>query len=243
MQWGLKSTFDVPSCFAGTYQGQWFQGMRHGHGIRQSVPYNQALHYRPKIPKGLESSMSSVHTDHDEDPVMHSRDRKIDRGRGGFVLKSKSSSEGGRRRSLFDRPSGSNLRKTIVKTLKLEKQRSTGDMSASPPLSTSVSPLRNTTGSVRSIASEDSDHSGLTDNTDSNASFVSQDDIHDASVVETYMGEWKGDKRCGYGVSERSDGLKYEGEWYNNKKNGCGVTTYQDGSKDEGKCFYISNEE
>lgn len=26
------------------------------------------------------------------------------------------------------------------------------------------------------------------------------------------MGEWKNDKRCGYGISERSDGLKYVDE-------------------------------
>ena len=41
------------------------------------------------------------------------------------------------------------------------------------------------------------------------------------------MGEWKNDKRGGFGVSERSDGLKYEGEWYNNKKFGYGVTTFK----------------
>ena len=35
----------------------------------------------------------------------------------------------------------------------------------------------------------------------------------DANVTETYLGEWKNDKRSGFGVSERSDGLKYEGEW------------------------------
>lgn len=52
-----------------------------------------------------------------------------------------------------------------------------------------------------------------------------QDEPLDASVTETYMGEWKNDKRAGFGISERSDGLKYEGEWFNNKKYGYGVTT------------------
>ncbi|MCL4135830.1 UNVERIFIED_CONTAM: hypothetical protein GTU68_022213 [Idotea baltica] len=69
----------------------------------------------------------------------------------------------------------------------------------------------------------------------SNASFIIEDEQLDASVVETYMGEWKNDKRTGFGVSERSDGLKYEGEWYNNKKYGYGVTTFKDGTKEEGK--------
>ncbi|XP_023224553.1 junctophilin-3-like [Centruroides sculpturatus] len=49
------------------------------------------------------------------------------------------------------------------------------------------------------------------------------------------MGEWKNDKRCGFGIAERSDGLKYEGEWYNNKKYGYGVTTLKDGTREEGK--------
>lgn len=45
--------------------------------------------------------------------------------------------------------------------------------------------------------------------TDSNASFIVEDEQLDGSVIETYMGEWKNDKRSGYGISERSDGLKY----------------------------------
>lgn len=57
----------------------------------------------------------------------------------------------------------------------------------------------------------------------------------DPSVTETYMGEWNNDKRSGYGISERSDGLKYEGEWYANKKYGYGVTTFSNGEKEEGK--------
>lgn len=62
-----------------------------------------------------------------------------------------------------------------------------------------------------------------------------QDEQMDPSVTETYMGEWKNDKRSGFGISERSDGLKYEGEWYANKKYGYGVTTFSNGEKEEGK--------
>ena len=54
-------------------------------------------------------------------------------------------------------------------------------------------------------------------------------------MTETYTGEWKNDRRCGFGVSERSDGLRYEGEWYNNRKYGYGVTTFRDSTKEEGK--------
>lgn len=65
--------------------------------------------------------------------------------------------------------------------------------------------------------------------------FFKQDEHMDASVTETYMGEWKNDKRSGFGISERSDGLRYEGEWFANKKYGYGVTTFRDGQKEEGK--------
>ncbi|XP_035445724.2 uncharacterized protein LOC118273069 isoform X2 [Spodoptera frugiperda] len=61
------------------------------------------------------------------------------------------------------------------------------------------------------------------------------DEHLDASVTETYMGEWKNDKRTGFGISERSDGLRYEGEWSANKKYGYGVTTFRDGTREEGK--------
>ncbi|OON23662.1 MORN repeat protein, partial [Opisthorchis viverrini] len=55
------------------------------------------------------------------------------------------------------------------------------------------------------------------------------------NVTETYSGQWNADRRSGYGVAERSDGLKYAGEWFNNKKDGYGVTYFQDGTKEEGK--------
>ncbi|KAA3678706.1 junctophilin [Paragonimus westermani] len=55
------------------------------------------------------------------------------------------------------------------------------------------------------------------------------------NVTETYSGEWNEDRRSGYGVAERSDGLKYVGEWFNNKKDGYGVTYHADGTKEEGK--------
>jgi len=67
----------------------------------------------------------------------------------------------------------------------------------------------------------------------SEASFVGEIDIanavHGPQIVERYSGEWKGDRRTGYGIAERSDGLRYEGEWASNRKHGYGVTTLQDG--------------
>ena len=36
-------------------------------------------------------------------------------------------------------------------------------------------------------------------------------DVNQASVIEVYSGEWKNDKRCGFGISQRSDGLRLVG--------------------------------
>ena len=219
---------------AGSYQGQWLRGVRHGYGVRQSVPYGLASHYRPT--KALRTSLTSLRSENEDDNVVKDRDRKVDESRGGFVLQARSDeSPASRRRSIFDKHGRSSLRKNLMDRLKLKKQKSTGDINESP---------RRPTGSVRSTisnishASADSSQSGVTSAsmyTDSNLSFVSQDDITDANVTETYMGEWKNDKRSGFGISERSDGLKYEGEWYNNKKFGYGITTFKDGGVEEGK--------
>uniref|UniRef100_A0A914VD18 Uncharacterized protein n=1 Tax=Plectus sambesii TaxID=2011161 RepID=A0A914VD18_9BILA len=56
-----------------------------------------------------------------------------------------------------------------------------------------------------------------------------------ADTVECYMGQWRNDKRSGFGLCERSDGLQYEGHWLRNKKHGYGVTTYKDGTVEKGK--------
>ncbi|XP_052823346.1 junctophilin-1 [Octopus bimaculoides] len=217
----------------GTYQGQWQRGTRHGYGVRQSVPYGLASHYRPKA---LRASLTSLRSENEDEQVVKNRDRKLDESRGGFVLKARSDETPTQpRRSIFDKQGKYSLRKTLMSGLKLKKQKSTGDINDSP---------KRQSGSVRSTISNishvsaDSTQSGMTNTsmyTDSNLSFVSQDDITDINVTESYMGEWKNDKRSGFGISERSDGLKYEGEWYNNKKYGYGVTTFKDGAREEGK--------
>lgn len=206
--------------------------MRHGYGVRQSVPYGMAAHYRPKASR---QSLTSLRSEQEEDFVVKERDRKIDEGRGGFVLQSKSDGSSSRRPSIFDKQGRSSIRNSLIKGLKLRKQKSTGDIQESPRRGGGS--VRSTISNVsnRSAESAQSAASNVTQYTDSNQSFVSQDDIQDVNITETYMGEWKNDKRSGFGVSERSDGLKYEGDWYNNKKHGYGVTTHRDGTKDEGK--------
>lgn len=70
---------------------------------------------------------------------------------------------------------------------------------------------------------------------DADAELAVADDDVDATATETYCGEWKNDKRTGFGVSRRSDGLQYEGEWLSNKRHGYGCTAFPDGTKEEGK--------
>jgi len=57
----------------------------------------------------------------------------------------------------------------------------------------------------------------------------------DNRLIETYKGEWKNDKRHGYGVIEDADGFSYIGEWSENMRHGLGVATYPDGTKLEGE--------
>lgn len=52
------------------------------------------------------------------------------------------------------------------------------------------------TVSTMSRQSNDSGKTALTSSSsESNHSFVTQDDVIEADIVETYMGEWKNDKR------------------------------------------------
>jgi junctophilin len=157
-------------------------------------------------------------------------DNKRETIRGGFVLIARNSVQHKRRNSLVEK--SSNFKTNILKGLRLRKQRSTGDIDVKSNKSTTpslVSSRESETGSAASFKEADQD-------VGSNASFLSQNgDISDPTTTETYMGEWKNDKRCGFGVCERSDGLRYEGEWYNNKKYGYGVTIFRDGTREEGK--------
>jgi len=210
----------------GTYQGQWLRGMRHGYGVRTSAAFGIASHSRGG--DGRRPSISSLQPGVEESKVVMSNGSKCsDEARGGFVLKSRSDEAPARRRSLVERTGMKNL----MQGLRIRKQRSTGDLDRKGVIGSIRS-----TGSTTSWMSSESNYAGASVMSEgSQASFIVEDEMLDANVTETYMGEWKNDKRCGFGISERSDGLKYEGEWYNNRKYGYGVTTFKDGSREEGK--------
>lgn len=225
----------------GIYQGQWLRGIRHGYGVRQSVPYGLAAHHQQKAGR---ESLTSLRSEQETDYVVKDRDRKLDEKRGGFVLSATRNEDiilplKKRPESVEGKSSSrSGLRKTIFEGLKLRKQKSTGDIQdTSQRLPMAGGSVRSTISNISqaSYGSFNSSMTAVSVHTDSNASFVSQDDITDLNMIETYMGEWKNDKRSGFGVSERSDGLKYEGEWDGNKRHGYGLTTFRDGTKEEGK--------
>uniref|UniRef100_A0A2S2NZM2 Junctophilin-3 n=1 Tax=Schizaphis graminum TaxID=13262 RepID=A0A2S2NZM2_SCHGA len=223
----------------GTFQGQWMRGMRHGYGVRTSARFGMASHSKPNK-SDIRNSLSSLGSDDahnkvgsaSEDPVIGSegRDKKLDDTRGGFVLKANSDEQPNKRKTLVSKSTHS-LKRTFMSGFKMRKQRSTGE------LEKKVSGSIRSTASCTSWISTGSSQSAMGEsyNTDSNASFIVEDEHMDVNTTETYVGEWKNDKRSGYGIAERTDGLKYEGEWFANKKYGYGVTTFKDGTKEEGK--------
>ncbi|KAL5281522.1 JPH3 family protein [Megaselia abdita] len=207
----------------GFYQGQWLEGKRHGHGIRTSAPFGLASHYKTK---NMTTSMSSLRSNED---TGDKRSTRIEETRGGFVLTGQSGDLLTRRNSFDDKS-----KKGFLSGLK-KKQKSAGDLDKRGTMTSGS--IRSTTSAV-SWLSTGSSHSNMTArsvHTESNASFSLEEDLLDPSITETYSGEWKKDKREGFGIAERSDGLKYIGEWSNNRKHGYGITIFQDGKIEEGK--------
>ncbi|KAK9527812.1 hypothetical protein VZT92_014341 [Zoarces viviparus] len=207
----------------GTYQGQWMGGMRHGYGVRQSVPYGMATVIRSP----LRTSLASLRSEQSNGTVLQDLSSPADMpsgSRGGFVLNFHSDSEvvTGKKKGLFRRGSlfGSlrQLRKSDSRTSISSKRSSARSDAAMSRISSSDA---NSTISIGDGELPDED--------------LPLEDHVDATTTETYMGEWKNDKRNGFGVSERSNGMKYEGEWLNNKRHGYGCTVFPDGTKEEGK--------
>ncbi|KAM4691225.1 junctophilin-2 [Rhinophrynus dorsalis] len=211
----------------GTYQGQFTNGMRHGYGVRQSVPYGMAAVVRSP----LRTSLTSLRSEHSNgtlvqhDAVSASPDNIVSPTitRGGFALSLYSDTESlkDKKKGLFRRGSLlGKLRKSDSKT-SLSSQRS------------KLSFLKSE-GGMSSAASDANSTVSFGDGTEAEEFPPVEADI-DATTTETYMGEWKNDKRSGFGISERSSGLKYEGEWLDNLRHGYGCTTFPDGRKEEGK--------
>ncbi|KAM5134957.1 junctophilin-2 [Mantella aurantiaca] len=211
----------------GTYQGQFGNGIREGYGVRQSVPYGMAA----AVKNPLRTSLTSLRSEHSNgtlaqhDAISPSPDNIVCSTitRGGFALSLYADPEvlKAQKKGIFRRGSLlGKLRRSESKT-SLSSQRS------------KLSFLKSVSG-MSSGASDATSTVSFGDGTEGEEFPPVEADI-DATTTEVYMGEWKKDKRSGFGISERSSGLKYEGEWLDNLRHGYGCTTFPDGTKEEGK--------
>uniref|UniRef100_A0A914I891 Junctophilin n=1 Tax=Globodera rostochiensis TaxID=31243 RepID=A0A914I891_GLORO len=231
----------------GSYKGQWLRGMRHGYGIRTSATWNAATKQRASGHSHAHASLSSLRSTYgsmamdDETAAAmdtpnhtgrsHSRDRRGEEAdnatRSGFVLRVYAGSQK-RRRSLSERSLA--IKRTILNNLRIRKQHSTGDIHQRA-ITAGASSLRSSGSTLSCTSDEDSE----SQRGRSELQAAQEEPPVDANAVEVYKGEWKNDSRSGYGICERSDGLKYAGEWLENKKHGFGITYFKDGTKEEGR--------
>ncbi|KAK1879209.1 Junctophilin-1 [Dissostichus eleginoides] len=218
---GLQDGYGVETYGdGGSYQGQWTGGMRHGYGVRQSVPYGMASVIRSP----LRTSLSSLRSEQSNGTVLRDSLSDSPAGtRGGFVLNFHSDGEGSeKKKGLFRRGS---LFGSLQRLRKSDSRSSISSKRSSAHSDTNMS----------RISSSDANSTISFGDGDTGDDYLPLEDYVDATTTEAYMGEWKNDKRSGFGVSERSNGMKYEGEWLNNKRHGYGCTLFPDGSKEEGK--------
>lgn len=239
----MFSTVNRLVLLKGTYQGQYLRGLRHGYGVRQSVTYETALVTREsfksrvndpqpssadsKVPnRGSRAARVSITLNTELDFILRRHDRKLESG-GGFVLTDDVAFEGGHRKfgHFLDR-------------LGFRRTGRRSSFSGVPEEgAVLIEDFRSP--QTRSLRARYS-HEALNVEAGSRAVKVDDDELSlceqkDGGLIERYFGEWKRDKRVGYGVGHRSDGLQYEGEWLNDKRNGYGRTTLPDGSRLEGK--------
>ncbi|XP_017291413.1 junctophilin-2 [Kryptolebias marmoratus] len=226
----------------GTFQGQFTGGMRHGYGVRQSVPYGMAAVVRSP----LRTSLTSLRSEHSNGTVLQqdipvitttspsgeetpvATPTQLGPSRGGFALTLQVDPEAvkPKKKSLFRRSS------LLGKLKKSESNTSLSSQKSKISFLRTESALSSNASDTNSTISGDESLAGAED-------FPPVEADIDATTTEVYMGEWKNDKRSGYGISERSSGLKYEGEWLNNQRHGYGCTTFAEGGKEEGK--YMNN--
>ncbi|XP_077455024.1 junctophilin-2 [Stigmatopora argus] len=227
----------------GTFQGQFTGGMRHGYGVRQSVPYGMAAVVRSP----LRTSLTSLRSEHSNGTVLQqdiptitttsvsgeetpvATPSQLGPSRGGFALTLQVDPDS-------MRPKKKGLFRRSALLGKLKKSDSSTSLSSQK---SKISFLR-TESALSSNASDTNSTISMGDESVAGAEdFPPVEADIDATTTEIYMGEWKNDKRSGYGISERSSGLKYEGEWLNNQRHGYGCTTFAEGGKEEGK--YMNN--
>lgn len=218
--------------------------MRHGYGVRQSVPYGMAAVVRSPLRNSL-SSLRSEHSNgtllQQDNPVITATNASgqetlvnspmpLGPSRGGFALTLQVDPDAvkPKKKGLFRRGSLLGKLKKSDSRTSLSSQKSKISFLRSESALSSAASDANSTISL-----------GESEGEGEGQEFPPVESDIDATTTEVYMGEWKNDKRAGYGISERSSGLKYEGEWLNNQRHGYGCTTFAEGGKEEGK--YVNN--
>ncbi|KAG7278485.1 hypothetical protein CRUP_038780 [Coryphaenoides rupestris] len=223
--------------------------MRHGYGVRQSVPFGMAAVVRSP----LRTSLTSLRSEHSNGTVLQqdvptitttnaageevtttaagavTMPIQLGPSRGGFALTLQVDPEAvkAKKKGLFNRGSLlGKLKKSDSRTSLSSQKSKISFLRTESALSSNASDANST------ISIGDDSLAGAED-------FPPVEADIDATTTEVYMGEWKTDKRSGYGISERSSGLKYEGEWLNNQRHGYGCTSFPEGGKEEGK--YLNN--
>ncbi|KTG42216.1 hypothetical protein cypCar_00009200 [Cyprinus carpio] len=188
---GLQDGYGVETYGdGGTYQGQWMGGMRHGYGVRQSVPYGMATVIRSP----LRTSLASLRSEQSNGSVLHDHTSDSPAGtRGGFVLNFHSDSEvgSGKKKGLFRRGSlfGS------LKQLRKSDSRSS--------ISSKRSSARSDATMSRISSSDANSTISFGDGEVADEYMLAEDNV-DATTTESYMGEWKNDKRMVSVSRERS---------------------------------------
>lgn len=206
---------------AGTYQGQWQAGKRHGYGVRQSVPYHQAALLRSPRRTSLDSGHSDPPTPPPPLPLTGDEGGSPASGsRGGFVLAGPGDADSAACRKRTPAAGGFFRRSLLLSGLRAGGRRSS---------------LGSKRGSLRSEVSSEVGSTGPPGSEASGPPAPAPPALIEGSATEVYAGEWRADRRSGYGVSQRSNGLRYEGEWLGNRRHGYGRTTRPDGSREEGK--------
>ena len=212
--------------------------MRHGYGIRNSVPYGMASIVRPV----LRTSLTSLRSEHENGSVSSTIPDNFGQ-RGGFALEvsgDETTSEAESKAGTLKRGDSSRGSKLMGG---LRGKRSKKDKN-SPTSPTGSANIGHSAASLRhGLAHQDSikSHDSTLSSTSLQSSVYESEMVHlheeerTHDVTEVFMGEWKQDKRCGVGVSQRSDGFQYSGEWLQNKRHGYGCLTYPDNHKEEGK--------
>ncbi|XP_063157648.1 junctophilin-4 isoform X1 [Candoia aspera] len=214
----------------GTYQGQWQAGKRHGYGVRQSVPYRQATLVRSPH----RTSLESLHSEADPNapvvplpppplpPPPLPGDSPASGSRGGFVLAFPGDPDFPK--GVKKKSGGFFRRSLLLSGLRVRRAESKASLGSK----------RGSLKSEAGVSSAGSEATTLSYAETEPPEMPSTLTI-EGSSTEVYAGEWRADRRSGYGVSRRSNGLRYEGEWLGNRRHGYGRTTYPDGSKEEGK--------